>query len=255
MLKNMRAKINSIRLNYISHRRKISLSRSLKPSEISHLKPVINIKHQWYGNSYGGFYAMPSLLNAESVVYSIGIGKDISFDLALIKKHRCSIHAFDPTPKSIQWIGEQKLPASFHFYSYGISKQTGTDKFYLPENPRGVSGSLVIHDDVDEKKLIEVPMKSLADITSELGHRHLGVLKMDIEGAEYDVIESILETSVTIDQILIEFHDRFFDEKENKSKLLVEKMRSFGYEIFAASISYEEVSFIHSRALQILKML
>ena len=255
MLKNWRAKINSIRLNYISYRRKISLSRSLKPSEISHLKPVVNIKHRWYGNSYGGFYAVPKLLHAGSIVYSVGIGKDISFDRAVIKNHQSKVFAFDPTPKSIQWIDEQKLPASFHFFSYGISKHTGSDNFYLPESPRGVSGSLVIHDDVDEKKLIEVPMKSLADITSELGHQHLDVLKMDIEGAEYDVIDSILESSVTIDQILIEFHDRFFAEKENNSKLLVEKMRSFGYEIFAASISYEEVSFIHSRALQILKIL
>jgi FkbM family methyltransferase len=252
MLKKLKAKVNNIRLNYFSHRRKISLSRSLKPSEINHLKPVVNVKCSWYGNSYGGFYAIPMLLNAGSIVYSVGIGKDISFDRSVIKKHGCKVFAFDPTPKSIQWIGEQKLPASFHFYTYGISKQTGNDKFYLPENPRGVSGSLVIHDDVDESKLIEVPMKSLADVTRQLGHSHLDVLKIDIEGAEYDIIESILEAPVTINQILIEFHDRFFTEKENKSKMVVKKLQKHGYEIFAASTSYEEVSFIHSGALQTL---
>jgi FkbM family methyltransferase len=253
MLKKLRTRINSIRLNYISYRRKFSISRSLKSSEISHLKPVVKVNHTWYGNSYGGFYAVPDLLHAGSIVYSLGIGKDISFDRDVIKKHGCKVFAFDPTPKSVQWIDEQKLPASFHFNSYGISKQTGIEKFYLPENPRGVSGSLVIHDDVDELKLIEVPMKSLPDITNELGHQHLDVLKMDIEGAEYDVIDSILATPVSIDQILIELHDRFFTEKENTSKILVEKMKSFGYEIFAASISYEEVSFIHSTALKTLK--
>lgn len=255
MLKKLRARFNSIRLNYISYRRKVSLSRTLKPSEFSHLKPVVPVKCSWYGNSYGGFYAIPILLNAGSIIYSIGIGKDISFDRAIIKKHGCKVFAFDPTPKSIEWIGEQKLPASFRYYSYGISKKTGNDKFFLPENPRGVSGSLVIHDDVDERKFIEVPMKSFADIAREFDHRHIDVLKMDIEGAEYDIIKSILKSPVTIDQILIEFHDRFFSEKENKSKMVVETLQKFGYEIYAASISYEEVSFIHTRALQKLKSL
>jgi hypothetical protein len=131
-----------------------------------------------------------------------------------------------------------------------LSVKTGSAKFYLPENPKGVSGSLVRHDDVDEKKFIEVPMKSFADMISEFCHQHIDVLKLDIEGAEYDVIDSILETPVRIDQILIEFHDRFFAEKEKKSKTLVEKMKDHGYQIFAASISYEEVSFIHKRVLK-----
>ena len=37
-------------------------------------------------------------------------------------------------------------------------------------------------------------MKSLADIANELGHSHIDVLKMDIEGSEYEVIENILES-------------------------------------------------------------
>jgi len=36
---------------------------------------------------------------ATAVVYSLGIGEDISFDLALIEKYGARVHAFDPTPK------------------------------------------------------------------------------------------------------------------------------------------------------------
>jgi len=35
----------------------------------------------WYGSPYGGFYVDPTLLDENSVVYSFGIGEDISFDL------------------------------------------------------------------------------------------------------------------------------------------------------------------------------
>ena len=45
---------------------------------------------------------------------------------------------------------------------------------------------------MSESRTITVQMKSFADITKELQHRHIDVVKMDIEGSEYDVIESIL---------------------------------------------------------------
>ncbi len=50
-------------------------------------------------------------------------------------------------------------------------------------------------------------MKSIENIMKELGHKHIDVLKMDIESAEYDVIENILNAKISITQILIEFHD------------------------------------------------
>lgn len=61
------------------------------------------------------FTSTPNLLTNQSVIYSFGIGKDISFDMACSNHHQSSIYAFDPTPKSIKWIKEQKLPANFHF--------------------------------------------------------------------------------------------------------------------------------------------
>ena len=33
------------------------------------------------------------------MVYSVGLGQDISWDKALIEKYRCEVYGFDPTPK------------------------------------------------------------------------------------------------------------------------------------------------------------
>lgn len=176
----------------------------------------------------------------------------ISFDLTCIKNHNCEIFAFDPTPKSIEWINRQKLPENFHFHNYGISATTtGIVNFYLPQNPKGISGSLVAHDAVDKERTIIVLMKTFNDITSELKHNHIDVLKMDIEGAEYEVLEKIIESPVTIDQLLIEFHDRNFDLPEYKSKRIVQQLTKKGYFIFGSSDTYEEVSFIHRTKLEI----
>jgi hypothetical protein len=73
---------------------------------------------------------------------------------------------------------------------------------------------------------------------------------MDIEGAEYDVLETIFEDpEVQIDQILVEFHDRMFEAEIPMSIKSVEFLKEKGYAIFGASISSEEISFIHHSVL------
>lgn len=249
-IEKMKELLNSMRLNYLSKKRKMELSRQIDEKKVAHLIKTVNCDYAWYGNSYGGFYINPSLLNSDSIIYSFGIGKDISFDKTCIRKHRCKIYAFDPTPKSIDFIKKQTLPDLFTFFSFGISdSKSGIFKFYLPENPKGVSGSLVQSDCVSSNNSINVEMRSFNDIIHELGHQHIDVLKMDIEGSEYAVLEKILDSEVTIDQLLIEFHDRLFDQEIYKSKGIVEKLKSKGYEVFASSSSYEEISFIHKRKL------
>ncbi|WP_162623298.1 FkbM family methyltransferase [Confluentibacter sediminis] len=65
--------------------------------------------------------------------------------------------------------------------------------FYLPENETHVSGSIKKHNNVAAQKSIKVHIKSFDDIVKILGHPRVNIVKMDIEGAEYGVIESILK--------------------------------------------------------------
>lgn len=255
LLRKLKSKINSARLNFNSAIRKYRISRLLDPHNIMHLRRTLAFESKWYGSSYGGFYVLPGLLNNNSIVYSFGIGKDISFDVKIIKKHKCEVHGFDPTPKSINWIKEQKLPKEFNFHDYGISTKTGSIEFYLPANPKHTSGSLLNMGTVKKENKLIVHMKSLEQIAHELGHKHIDVLKMDIEGAEYEVIESLLNSSITIDQLLIEFHDRLFNDRGPKSRISVEILKKNGYEIFASSASYEEISFVHRRKIPILNLI
>ena len=52
-------------------------------------------------NQLWGFYLNPEFINEKSIIYSFGIGEDISFDLSLIKEFDCNVFGFDFTPKSI----------------------------------------------------------------------------------------------------------------------------------------------------------
>jgi FkbM family methyltransferase len=224
---------------------------TLKGSADHFLRGYIRIQKSWYGNYYGGFFVAPQFINGKSIVYSFGVGEDISFDLELIKVHNCSVYAFDPTPKSVQWVQSQSynLPTSFVFYEYGIAAKSSKVPFFLPKNSDHVSGSFVVQNNVDNHKKIDVEMKSLTDISNLLGHKNIDILKMDIEGAEYLVLESIFENNIKINQILVEFHDRFFPDGRDRTKQAIKLLYQKGYYIFGISDSLEEISFIHKSLL------
>jgi FkbM family methyltransferase len=214
-----------------------------------HLKKGIKCNYEFLGDSYGGFYVCPDLLNKNSIVYSFGIGENISFDKSIIEKYQCKVFGFDPTPKSIDWIHNQDLPDGFSFYEYGISEKTEVVNFYLPKNLDHVSGSVVKWSYLSPERCVQVQMKSLKDIVKELGHKNLDILKMDIEGSEYDVLNSIFDTDICINQILVEFHDRFFKNGKDKSINAVRHLKANGYEIFAVSETFDEVSFVRKNVL------
>lgn len=220
--------------------------KNLESARLYRLK--VNCEKVWYGNTYGGFYVNPNKLSKDAIVYSFGIGEDISFDLEMIQQHQCQIFGFDPTPKSITWMAHQNLPSNFYFQDYGIGITTGAHQFHLPKNPDYVSGSALSHNNVSSNDVITVQMKCIEDIATEMGHRYIDVLKMDIEGSEYEVLESIISSHIGVGQLLVEFHERFFDDGYQRNRRAIKLLQSKGFLLFAISKSGEELSFI-SRSL------
>ncbi|WP_400075806.1 FkbM family methyltransferase [Winogradskyella sp. R77965] len=214
-----------------------------------HLKHSVKCKKKWHGNQYGGFYINPDIMNKDTIVYSFGIGEDISFDLSIIEHYGCKVFGFDPTPKSIKWIKDKTLPKEFSFNSYGIGNNNDEVDFFLPLNEDFVSGSIFNRRELDPKNRLKVQLKNIRTIAEELKHNHVNVLKMDIEGSEYEVIESLFEVDLNFEQILIEFHDRFFKDGVRRSKNAISFLNSKGYEIFAISDNFEEISFINKSTL------
>jgi FkbM family methyltransferase len=207
-------------------------------------------KAKWLGNNYGGFYVYPDMLCRESVIYSFGVGEDISFDLGLIERYNCNVYAFDPTPKSIQWVNNNKPASNFYFCEYGISTKSGYQTFHLPKNKEHVSGSIIGLSSVNPVDTIKVPMKTFKDIVEFFHHKIIDIVKLDIEGAEYEVIPDILNSGVEIKQFVIEFHHRMLAHGAKLTRNTLTLLKENGFELFAYSESMEELSFINMKYYQ-----
>ena len=209
-------------------------------------KTQISRRKRWLGNMNAGFFVSPSFIHNDSIVYSFGVGEDISFDEQLIAIFGCKVFAFDPTPKSISFVKSRDLHPNFVFNPYGIMEYDGNMSFFLPENNNYVSGSSVNHWGYSEfeKPPITVPVKRLQTIMRELNHSRIDLLKMDIEGSEYSVLEDIINSSIDVKQISVEFHHRFNGIGLEKTKAIINKLNEAGFKIFAISESQEEFSFL-----------
>ncbi|MCB9098616.1 MAG: FkbM family methyltransferase [Anaerolineales bacterium] len=227
-------------------RRLKTLAKAVLGKELL-INPDVTIDKERFGSDYGGWDIVVTGLNADSVVYSFGVGEDASFDVALIDKFALTIHAFDPTPKSIEWVKRQRFSDKFVMHSYGIAAFDGDVSFNPPENPDHVSHTILDRPST-KTKAIWVPVKKMSTIMQELGHDHIHIVKMDIEGAEYDVIEDIYQSNVRPDQMLIEFHHRFPGVGTLKTRDAINKVRAMGYQLFSVSDTKEEFGFIRRQS-------
>jgi hypothetical protein len=67
---------------------------------------------------------------------------------------------------------------------------------------------------------------------------------MDIEGAEYEVIDDIVRLGLRIPQLLVEFHHRLPGVGIEPTRRAVAQLNAAAYKIFFAAESGEEYSFI-----------
>lgn len=203
------------------------------------------MKIQWAGDHNCGFYIVPELLHDKSVVYSFGVGEDISFDEDLIENFHCEVFAYDPTPRSKDFIQKKKL-SPLHFFDVGISDFDGTMDFYFPENNEYVSCSAYNRWGYDEEKRrpIQVPVNKLSTLMEKNHHEQIDLLKMDIEGSEYAVLDDLIKENIPVTQICVEFHHRFEGIGLQKTQKAIKSINKNGFDIVAISDSREEYTFV-----------
>lgn len=199
-----------------------------------------------FGNRFAEWTFCPDLLSENSVVYSFGVGEDISFDLQLMGQFGLHIHAFDPSPRSIEWVQQQNLMEGFHFYPLGLAGSDGKVMFSEPEEPgiHSLRMTPAHQNKGTARPPMELPVQRLSTIMQELRHDRIDLLKMDIEGAEYEVIEDIINSFIPVSQILVEFHHRFDHIGIGMTRRAISSLNEAGYRIFHVSASGEEMSFI-----------
>jgi FkbM family methyltransferase len=185
-----------------------------------------------FGTKYGG-WTIPypdNDLNENSIIYSVGVGEDISFDIKLQSLYNCKIFLIDPTIKAKQHFldckkyftdktfrfssniqkdyyseieNENPDLEKFTYIDLGLWNKKDRLKFYKQNNENYVSRSLIDNFFSDKYDIVEVD--SLKNIMEIYNHSKIDLLKLDIEGAEIVVLRDMIKNKIFPKYLCVEF--------------------------------------------------
>jgi len=131
------------------------------------------------------------------------------------------IYAFEASP-SIYKIGVNNISnnPNICLYNFGAGKEHQNAKINIGP-AQGVSTSLFVLTDIQEDAVI----KPIKDIFNELNISEIDLMKINIEGSEYDVLECLIENDMhlKIKNLQIQFH-RIGDNYEERYKNITQML-------------------------------
>lgn len=201
---------------------------------------------EFLGTEYGGHAVDPTIISEDSAVYTLGAGMDISFEEALIAKTGCRIHVYDPTPRSVAWLNSKfKSPENPHplgdrisIHPLGVWSEDTTLRFYVPRNPENVSHSLTNLQGTDD--YIEVDCVSLESAMHANGHDHIDLLKFNVEGAEYAIMNAVFDAGIKPKMLLAVFdevHSEGDADAPQRLRQIATRITSLGYRVVFAEFA------------------
>jgi FkbM family methyltransferase len=167
-----------------------------------------------------------------------------SFSLWAAGAAPCQVHAFEPSPVTFALLRRNLAsdPERLHCSQVAVAGSSGARRLSLADDsaansldpaPEGVAGSQVTVDSI-----------TLAEALERSGFPRVDVLKLDIEGAEYEVFEQLAPRGLDgVRSIVLECHRR----PDASPERLAERLRRDGFDVAVSGKSGELDLLVASR--------
>ncbi len=159
----------------------------------------------------------------------IDLGANVGEVMEYFLNKGAIVHGYEPNEHAFsvlqQRVGKKN---GAHLYQAGVSNFAGKSKLYLHKSHNesevnfSQAGSLCADKSNVGDDYLEVDIEDIATVLD--AHNHIRLLKIDIEGGEYDIADAILERSNKIDYILLETHGNKNPEFAIKETELMDKI-------------------------------
>ncbi len=181
-------------------RRRVFERRVCRGAEIEAGPPLVRL-----GTDYGGWVVPAGLIGGGWICYCAGAGMDVSFELGLIASCGCRVWSFDPAEDSRRYV--ERLAAATNRLSFRQVALWWTDarvRMYRAADETHCSLSAANLQGTD--RWVEAPGRSLESLMEELGHDRVDLLKADLEGSEYEVLEPQAVADAGVRVLCFELH-------------------------------------------------
>ncbi len=169
---------------------------------------------------------------------AIDCGANVGIYTTMMAAQGATVYAFEPDPSAHAELVEatRAFPAVTVFQA-AVTTRPGPVKLYFhkyaEEDPvywSTGSSLLKAKNNVRQDRYTEVDGMVLSEFIKALDAPSVRLLKMDIEGAEVEVLNQLLDEGLheRIEAAFVEVHDRRVDELREPTRLLRERLQTLG---------------------------
>lgn len=201
----------------------------------------VDVRLERVGGGYGGFWIPESLLvTGNGLLVSGGIGFDVNFERAFAERGY-EVIALDPLDGCVAFAQEELPGPNVHLVHAGLWFQEDRVVFYAPRVKTHDSWSAVNVQETPSEEAVAFDVVSLASVAREhptIVDRRPAVLKLNIEGAEAEVLRHLSDSPIRFDVIAVHLESvsqvrlrspmRFVRESA-RAITLFRQLRSAGY--------------------------
>ena len=187
-------------------------------------------------------------LGTESVVVDFGSNHGF-FATAIIKRFGCHVYGVEPVKELFDALPKTQ-DGLFTAFNVAIGAVDGVQEINVFSDK---CASLYGSNTADEyTQTGEVSVWTLRTFLEQANLLHVDLLKIDIEGAELDMLETANSDDLQrISQITIEFHDFIFVEQKDRVRTAINKLIDNGFYMIRISQDNTDVLFVNSAHCQI----
>lgn len=187
----------------------------------------------------------PELLDREKVVLDLGahVGE---FATEIIRRFNCKVYAIEASPSVCAGIPEGPLLRKFNV---GICATSGPVSLNLCSNPEATSLKRLAG--WAYRETITIPGTGLEEFVRTHSVSRIDLLKVDIEGAEIEVLQSCSDAFLqSIEQITVEFHEWAGVSSRAEVKSIMRRLRVIGFFSFKlVRGNFSNVLFVNRRQM------
>jgi FkbM family methyltransferase len=152
-------------------------------------------------------------LNRESVVFDCG-GYEGDWAQEIHDRFGCHVHVFEPVPQFAVGIQQRfsNVP-EVRIHSFGLQGKDESVPLHLSANASSAFGS--------GESAIVVQMRDVAKVFAELGVARVTLMKINIEGGEYDLLDRLIDARFVdlVEHIQVQFHNFVPDAGERRDSI------------------------------------
>jgi FkbM family methyltransferase len=180
------------------------------------------------GEKGGSWHVAPRFVQNPPVLFSGGVGNNIMFERAFARQFQGVVHLYDPSPTGLAtWQSQIGMESTIYFHPLALTCKNDLVKMSPPKSR--TEGSWTYGPEADGDVFTGC---MISQEIQRFDYHTVDVVKLDIEGFEYEVLVDLLESGLFVGQILVEFHDFFPNIPKYKTTDLKKRLKSKDYLCF-----------------------